>query len=89
MPTIKAQKIPVRKIKIEDEIARFCYHFPQYTFSQARKLPGKRIAQMLRIATQEQAKLLYSHTQIAAAPHSKKGKSVGKILSHFEGIIKG
>lgn len=84
---IEVQKIPRNKPgerDWENLIAEFCYHFNQYRFDQARKLPFRRIVQMLRVARRIQAAQNYNFTQIAAAPHSKKGAMVKKLLDHYK-----
>lgn len=87
MPIIHAQKIPQKIQNSSDLLARFCYHFPHYSYQQARKLPYKRVLQMLKVARKEQAWVLYNLTQIASAPHSKKGSGVTKMLKYFQEII--
>lgn len=42
---------------------------------------------MLKVARKEQAWVLYNLTQIASAPHSKKGSGVTKMLKYFQEII--
>lgn len=64
--------------------ARFCYYFPQYTFNEAKKLPFKRIMQMLSVVDKERALDAYHHCLAAMAPHSKKPDSV---LKYFKQLI--
>lgn len=88
MAVIKAQKIPRSKNKEEDIIAQFCYHYPQYTYHFAYKhLSLRRIIKMLNVARREQALMLYNITRAAAAPHTKKGVGVKKLLEEFTKII--
>lgn len=87
MAKIKAKKIPLRVESAEDTIARFCYHFPQYTFHEAKQMPFVRIKQMLKVARKEQALLLYDLTRIASAPHTEKGKEVKKLLQSYKEIV--
>lgn len=88
MPTIKVQSIPKKKVRTEDILALFCYHFSQYKFHQAEKLPYRRVIQMLRVAEKEHAKKMFELTQIAAAPHTAKMKGVRQLAKHYESIIK-
>lgn len=81
---IKAQKIPKRTEPAVETIARFCFHFPQYKFEEARQLPFKNVALMLRMARKERARQMYELTQIMAAPHTDKGKGVKKMLNYFQ-----
>lgn len=87
MPVIKAQSIPRRKIDVEEVLARFCYYYQQYTYSMARRLPFSRIVKMLKIAQKEQAKKYLEFVKIVAAPHSKKGAGVKKLLELYEEVI--
>jgi hypothetical protein len=84
---IKAQKVPLSTESPEDTLARFCYHFPQYTFAEARKLPYKRIRNMLKIARKEQARMMYELVQVIAAPHTNKGKGVGALSKYYRDLL--
>lgn len=55
--------------------------------AQARKLPYKRIHQLLKAARKEHARKMIDLTRIIAAPHSKKGQEVNKILQEFNDIL--
>lgn len=90
MTVVKVQKEPKRLIDqnaIEDMIAIFCYHFPQYTFYEARKLPAKRVNQMLKVARREYAQRMYDLMQIVSAPHSKNMSGIKNILDYYKSII--
>lgn len=89
MATIKVQKIPQKTETADDVLARFCCYFPQYTFAQARKIPYKRVRQMLRIAEIQRARFLRDLTMIVVAPHSRRGSDVKKLLQYFTSIIEG
>ena len=88
MAVIKVQKAPKSKVEKDDVIARFCFYFPQYKYSEAKKLPYKRIKSMLDVAQKERAIFMYELTQIVAAPNTKKGSGVKKMLEYYKGIIK-
>lgn len=62
----------------------FCYYFPQYTLSEARKLPFIHVQTMLREARRERAKHYLELTQIVAAPHTKKGKGVKLLVERYK-----
>lgn len=89
---IEVAKLPgstLGKSKTDDDlIATLCYFYPQYTYAQAEKLSYKRIASLLRVAHKQEAIKYKNLTQIAAAPHSKKGAAVKKLLTHYDKIIK-
>lgn len=89
MPTVKAQKVPKKSYKVspEDIVARFCYHYPQYTFSEAKKIPYVRIAQMMRIADTEHARRMIDLVHVVSSPHTKNGKGVGEVIKYFQDII--
>lgn len=68
-------------------LARLCYHYPQYTLAQARRLPAIRVKLLLEVAEQIEAERMIQLVQIAAAPHSKNG--VKKLTSHYKGVLRG
>jgi len=86
MATVKIQKIPHKKEEPEDVLALFCFYFQQYTFSQARKMPYKRIRQMLSVVRREEARKNIELLQIVSAPHGKKG-SAKSLLERYNAII--
>ena len=84
---IKIAQIPKKtfdKKTTSHLLASLCYHYPQYTLKQVKRMPYKDVVLLLQQAHREQAALYYNLTQIAAAPHSEKGKSVKKLLNHFK-----
>lgn len=87
---VKAQPIPVKnqKTKNRDLWATVCYYYPQYTLQEASKLSVRDINLLLRIATNIEAQKMYDLTQIAAAPHTKKGSGVKKLTDYFRKKIK-
>lgn len=89
MARIKAQKIPKKETSTEDILALFCYKFPQYTYSHARKLPFKRIVQMLKVAEKADARLMYTLLRAIAGPHTKKGSGLQSLASELKAIING
>ena len=84
---IKVQKLPRKKTSPEDLLATFCYYFPAYTFDRARKMPYKRIVQMLKTARREEARKNIDLLQIVSSPHGKRG-SVKSLYDKFNAIIK-
>lgn len=86
MKETTAKKVPKKLTAWEDIIATFCFIYSQYTFEEARRLPNKRVLQMLKVARREQALTLYNITRIAAAPHQRKG-TVSKLLQEFKNIV--
>lgn len=68
-------------------ITRVCYFYPQYTLETAEKLTDSQVTALLLQAEKQRAIELYNHTLIAAAPHSKKGKMVEKLIKQYRKII--
>lgn len=87
MAVVKAQKIPQKKVKVEDILMQFCYHFPRYTYEQAKALPYKRVVLMLQTAEKENAKKMLELLNIVVAPHTKGGAGIKTMISHFQSII--
>lgn len=85
MPHFRAQQIPKKELDPEETLAIFCYHFPQYTFAQAKKLPYVRVRRMLNAARKEQAKNMLDLLRVFSGSQSKKG--VASVLSYFQKII--
>lgn len=73
-----------KKKRALEVIAELCLTYPQYKFHEARKLPYKRVAIMLRVAHREKALQYHTLTQIAYAPHTQKAKAVEVLLKHFK-----
>lgn len=87
MPTFKAQKIPRKEVASEDLLASFCYHFPQYTYATARRMPYRRILQMLKVANKEHAKKMIDLAHIMAAANSQKKGAIKEVVNRFNDII--
>lgn len=85
---VEVAKLPSSPAKPEDMIATLCYFYPQYTFKEAQSLPFRRVNNLLKIARQQEAIKYHNLTQIMAAPHTKKGEGVKKLMQHYSGIIK-
>lgn len=63
--------------------AEVAYNYPQYTLKQASELSTRDVKLLLRIARREKAVEYFNLTQIAAAPHTEKGKGVKKLTDNF------
>lgn len=74
------------KFDAEELIAQVCYFYPQYKFEEAERLSMRRINILLKVVRKQQALQMYNLTQIAAAPHTKKGEGVKKLSEHFKKI---
>lgn len=70
-----------------DIIARVCYHYPQYTIETAQLLTQTQVNALLLQAEKQRATDYYNHVLIAAAPHTKKGAMVKKLIKEYKKII--
>lgn len=83
---VKKVASKARKVNVAELLAQLCYYYPQYTLKEAQELPYIHVQLLLRVAKKQQAIQLYNLTQIAAAPHTKKGKGVERLSEHFKKI---
>lgn len=87
---IEVAKVPQKEVA-EDAILRMlaalCYYYPQYTFTEARKLPYKRVALLLREAKRQKAIDWHWQTLIAASAQSPKGKGTKRLLKILKEYI--
>lgn len=85
---IKVKKVrgSSARINVEELLAQVCFYYPQYTLETANKISYRRAKLLLRVAQKIEATRMYNLTQIAAAPHTKKGKGVEKLSEHFKKI---
>ena len=72
--------------EVVDLITRVCYFYPQYTLETAQKLTNSQVTALLIQAEKQRAIEFYNHVLIAAAPHSKKGKLVDKLIKQYRKI---
>lgn len=70
-----------------DLITRVCYFYPQYTLETAQQLTNAEVTALLLQAERQRAIEFYNRTLIAAAPHSKKGSLVEKLIKNYKKII--
>ncbi len=91
--TIEAKKVR-QELDIDDSdaevvdlITRVCYFYPQYTLETAEKLTDSQVTALLLQAEKQRAIELYNLTLISAAPHSKKGKMVEKLIKQYKKVI--
>lgn len=84
---------PLKPIVPEDEdsdadvvdlLTRVCYFYPQYTLKAAEKLTNMQVTALLIQAEKQRAIEYYNQTLIAAAPHTKKGKLVDKLIKEYK-----
>lgn len=71
---------------IVDVITRVCYFYPQYTLETAQQLTQAQVNALLLQAEKQRALDYYNQVLIIAAPHTKKGKMVEKLLKEYKKI---
>ena len=87
---VVAQPVPSSEdTTLDREIwATVAYYYPQYTLKEASKLPARDIKLLIKTAKKLEAQKMFNLTQIAAAPHTKKGEEVKKLSEHFKRLAK-
>lgn len=70
-------------------LAKLCYFYPQYTLTQARRLPHKHVLLLLDEAARQVAARNHSLLEIVAAPYSDKGKDIELLKNHYRDIMNG
>lgn len=86
---VKPFKPPQREdseTDVVDLITRVCYFYPQYTLETAQQLTNSQVTALLLQAEKQRAIEFYNHVLIAAAPHTKKGKLVEKLIKQYRKI---
>lgn len=71
---------------VVDLITRVCYFYPQYNLETAQMLTNAQVTALLLQAEKQRAIEFYNHTLIAAAPHTKKGQMVDKLIKNYKKI---
>lgn len=71
---------------VVDLITRVCYFYPQYNLETAQELTNVQVTALLLQAEKQRAIEFYNHVLIAAAPHSKKGQLVEKLIKQYRKI---
>lgn len=84
MATIQVKKLPGKTKNARQLLAELCYYYPQYTYAEARLLPAKDVSLLLSTAQKIKAAEMFELTNIAAAPHTKKGEGVKQLLQKYK-----
>lgn len=71
---------------VVDLITRVCYFYPQYTLETAENLTNSQVTALLLQAEKQRAIEFYNQVLIAAAPHTKKGQLVSKLLKNYKKV---
>jgi hypothetical protein len=72
--------------EVVDLLTRVCYFYPQYTLDTAERLTNAQVTALLLQAEKQKAIEYYNHVLIAAAPHTKKGMMVTKLIKQYRKI---
>ena len=67
--------------------AMVAYYYPQYTLQDAEKLKARDLKLLINTAQRLKAVDYLNFTEIVAAPNSKDGKSIKKLVEKYESII--
>lgn len=67
--------------------ALVCYFYPQYKLEDVEQMPARDVNLLIKTAHQQKATEYINHVQIAAAPHSKDGASIKKLIDQYKKII--
>lgn len=92
MAEIKVAKVTSgvsKKATRRELYAQVCLYYPQYTLKEASLLPARDLYLLIGEAYKREALRNYNMMQIVAAPHSKKGEAIGKLLDHFKENMRG
>lgn len=83
---VRPPKIDNSEAEVVDLLTRVCYFYPQYTLEDAEKLTNSQVTALLLQSEKQKAIEYYNQTLIAAAPHTKKGKLVEKLIKQYKKI---
>lgn len=72
--------------EVVDLLTRVCYFYPQYTLEEAERLTNSQVNALILQAEKQRAIEMYNLTLIAAAPHTKKGQLVNKLIKQYREI---
>lgn len=72
-----------------DILTKLCYFYPRYSLEEARKLPYRHVARLIRTANRERAIHYLNLTQIATAPHIKGGDLYKDLTTKFGDLANG
>lgn len=87
MATVQVAKIDTPKITKRELYANVCYHYG-YKLDYVQSLPARDLYLLYKMANRIESAKMYALTNIAAAPHSKKGQSVRKLLDYYKDRMK-
>lgn len=89
MAEISVAKVERKQLSKRELYAQVCYYYPQYKLQEVAKLPQRDITLLIKVANQLEGLKMLNLTQIAAAPHTEKGRGVKKLTEHFKKVANG
>ena len=84
MARIEVAKIPTKKASKRELYAMVCFYYQQYDLQTVQNMPARDLYLLIKTAQKMEAIKMFNLTQIAAAPHTKKGSGVKKLAEHFK-----
>ena len=81
-------KIDEAQSSLKEMAVALCYYYPAYTYEQALDIPINIAKKLVRFAKRKEAENYLNLTQIVAAPHSKKGAGVKKLITQYQKEMK-
>ena len=88
MARVEVAKVSKKKLNVRELLATICYFYPQYTLYEASQMPAKDVSLLIKVAMRERSRDWYNQTQIAAAPHTKRGSGVNTLSKAFRKDMK-
>ena len=67
--------------------ALVCYYYPQYKLEDVEQMPARDVNLLISTAHKQKAIEYMNHVQIAAAPHTKKGEGIKKLIDAYKKIV--
>jgi hypothetical protein len=88
MAEIQVQRVESSKPKHNKRelYAQICYHYG-YKLDYVSKLPARDLYLLSKTANKMQAMTYINLTNIAAAPHTKKGSAIKKLQTNYKKVL--
>lgn len=67
--------------------ALVCYFYPQYKLEDVEQMPARDVNLLINTAHKQKAVEYMNQVQIAAAPHTKKGEGIKKLIDEYKKIV--
>lgn len=86
MAEIQVAKVEQPKANKRELYATVCFYYG-YQLDYVQKLPARDLYLLQKIASKIEANRFLNLTNIAAAPQSKNGAGVKRLLEYYKGVI--